>query len=76
MSVSVQGTLCRYPASVEAALYFAIIDVLDPVDPAEAAVANRASTVTVNRVGDDLVATVAGGRTSLVRVPHPVVGGG
>ena len=75
MPVSVCGMAHRYPASVEASLYFAIVDVLDPVDPADAGTADRASTVTVHREGDDLVATVTGERTTLVRITHPVCEG-
>jgi signal transduction histidine kinase len=70
MALSVRAAALRYPPSVEAALYFAIIEVLDPVAPAEPG--REVCTVTVDRVGDDLVATVTGGRDALVRVPHPV----
>jgi signal transduction histidine kinase len=73
MALSVRAAALRYPTSVETALYFGIVEILDPVDSAEASEGSgEACTVTVHQAGDDLVATVTGGRNSLVRVPHPI----
>ena len=71
MALSVRAAAHRYPPSVESALYFAIVEVLDPVEKAPN---DQPCTVAVHHEGDELIAAVTGGRESLVRVAYPVGG--
>jgi len=84
LAVTVSAPTDRYPARVEAALYFAVVDALDPftIEPAEpAGRANGAAgrggriAVEVRRCGEHLVAALSGARSGEVSVRHPSIGG-
>lgn len=69
LPVSVSAPPQRHPCEVEAALYFAVIDLLDPPAAAGLNGSDQRVTVALRRVDDDLVATLTGGRRGEVRIP-------
>lgn len=85
LAVAVSAPADRYPAPVEAALYFAVVDALEPFttepgtphDRVNGAVDMRDGTIAVEvrRLGEHLVASLSGARSGEVSVRHPQIGG-
>lgn len=91
LAVTVSAPADRYPAPVEAALYFAVVDALDPFTTEPAAPHGRVGdaaarddldeprngriAIDVCHAGEHVVAALSGARNGEVSVRYPSIGG-